>query len=65
MPNKTFYIPDQDVPLWEAAQRVATRQRTSLYRLVANALESHLPKAAEAPTPEDRWATLAADQPAA
>ncbi len=64
MANKTLYIPDRDQPLWEAAQRVADRKRISLYRLVANALESHLPSAAEEPAPHDRWAQIAVDQPA-
>lgn len=65
MANKTFYIPERDKPLWDAAQRVAERDKTSLYRIVTNALESHLPAAAAEPAPEDRWARIAADQPTA
>jgi hypothetical protein len=61
MPNKTFHIPDDEMPLWEAAQRVAKRQRTSLYRIVAEALENDLPRIAAKPSPEDRWAHIAAD----
>jgi hypothetical protein len=62
MPNKTFYVPDRDKPLWDAAQRIAKRDGISLYRVVADALESHLPAVATAPPPEDRWAHIAADQ---
>ncbi|MEU8158011.1 hypothetical protein AB0B94_30530 [Micromonospora sp. NPDC048986] len=65
MPNKTFYIPEQDTPLWAAAQRVATRNKVSLYRLLVGALESHLPAVAAEPAPQDRWANIAADQQAA
>ncbi|GGM26858.1 hypothetical protein GCM10011608_09550 [Micromonospora sonchi] len=65
MPNKTLYIPDRDVPLWEAAQRVADRQKVSLYRVVSDALENHLPTAVSEPGPRDRWRHIAADQNAA
>jgi hypothetical protein len=61
MPNKTFHIPDDEQALWDAAQRVAKQQRTSLYRIVAEALSSELPRIAERPSPEDRWANIAAD----
>ncbi|MEU7170350.1 hypothetical protein ACIODS_12395 [Micromonospora chalcea] len=60
MPNKTLYIPERDVPLWDAAQRVADRQKVSLYRVVSDALEAHLPVAANEPDPQDRWANIAA-----
>lgn len=61
VPNKTFHIPEDEIPLWEAAQRVARQQRTSLYRVVAEALETDLPRIAAKPTGEARWARIAAD----
>jgi hypothetical protein len=63
MPNKTLYIPDDEIPLWEAAQRVAAKRRTSLYRVVSEALQRDLPRAdAEADhKPSDPWARIAAD----
>lgn len=63
--NKTFYVPDRDKPLWDAAQRIAKRDGLSLYRIVANALEAHLPTVAAEPAPEDRWAHIAANEPTA
>lgn len=59
--NKTLYIPPADAPLWEAAERVAARHDMSLYRLVAEALEHHLPDAAARPTRTERWATVGTD----
>lgn len=63
MPNKTFHIPEEEIPLWEAAQRVATKRRTSLYRVVSESLRSELPRLdAEAQDwPADPWAHIAAD----
>jgi hypothetical protein len=61
MPNKTFHIPDDEIALWEAAQRVAKKRHTSLYRVVAEALKTDLPRIAEQPLPEDQWASIAAD----
>ena len=63
MANKTFYIPDDDAALWDAARRVAKRRRTSLYRVVADALVEDLPRqdAETPPEPTDRWAHIAAD----
>lgn len=61
MPNKTFHIPEDEIPLWEAAQRVAKQQHTSLYRVVAEALENDLPRIAAKPRPADKWARIAAD----
>lgn len=63
MATKTLYVGDRDGPLWEAAQRVADRRRTSLSRLVTEALERHLPDLVDAPEPPptDRWNDLAAD----
>lgn len=62
MPNKTLYIPGPDVPMWDAAQRVAERNKISLYRLLVRALEAYLPIAAAEPAPQDRWARIASDQ---
>ncbi len=59
MPNKTLYIPADDEPMWEAAQRVARKRKTSLYRVVAEALRRDLPRADA--TPDDEWAGVAAD----
>lgn len=60
--NKTLYIPKADEPLWEAAQRVADRRQTSLYRLLTEALEDYVPRAAVEPSPRDRWAGIAAGE---
>lgn len=62
MANKTFHIPEADEPMWQAAQRIANRRRTTVYRLVAEAMEDYLPRAAER---RDRWQTVAADTEAA
>lgn len=59
--NKTLYIPPADAALWEAAERVASRHDMSLYRLIAEALENHVPAVAERPTRAERWATVATD----
>lgn len=63
MPNKTLYIPDQEIPLWNAAQRVAKRHGISLHRVVADALRQDLRRAdLEGPIkPADEWADIAAD----
>lgn len=63
MPNKTLYIPDDEIALWDAAQRVAKLHRTSLYRVVAEALKNDLPRAAAEPPTDlnDQWAHIAAD----
>ena len=63
MPHKTLYVSADDQSLWDAAQRVADRKKTSLSRIVAEALENDLPRAAaEIPeTTADRWAHIAAD----
>lgn len=61
MGNKTFHIPDDEQALWDAAQRVAKAQRTSLYRIVAEALATDLPRIAAKPRPEDQWAHIASD----
>lgn len=63
MPNKTFHIPEDEIPLWEAAQRVAAKRRTSLYRVLSEALQNDLPRlAAEAEDrPADPWSHIASD----
>ena len=63
MPNKTLYVPDDELPLWDAARRVAKRHNVSLYRVVADALRQDLPRAAEEGPlkPADEWAHIAAD----
>ena len=63
MPHKTLYVSDADISLWAAAQRVADRRKTSLSRLVAEALKNDLPRAAAELTiqPTDEWAHIAAD----
>ncbi len=63
MPNKGLYIPDAEVPLWDAAQRVAKKYNVSLYRVVAEALKNDLPRAdAEGPVRVSaEWDGIAAD----
>lgn len=63
MPNKGLYIPEAEVPLWDAAQRVANKYGVSLYRVVAEALKNDLPRAdREGPVkPDETWARIAAD----
>lgn len=61
MPNQTLYVSQTDKPIWEAAARVARRNGTSLSRFVTEALERHVPAAAEAPTVRERWDAVAAD----
>lgn len=63
MPNKGLYIPDSEVPLWKAAERVAKKHGVSLYRVVAEALKNDLPRAdAEGPVkPDETWSHIAAD----
>jgi hypothetical protein len=38
VPNKTLSVRDEDLPLWERAERVATTAGTSVSKLVATAL---------------------------
>jgi hypothetical protein len=63
MANKTFHIPEDEAALWDAAGRVATKRRASLYRIVSEALQIALPQLdAEAEDrPADPWAHIAAD----
>ena len=59
MPNQNLYIPASEIPLWEAARRVARKRGTSLYRVVSDALRNDLPRADAEAT--DQWAGIAAD----
>lgn len=63
MANKTFHIPADEVSFWNAAERVASKRKTSLYRLVSDTLQRELPRLdAEAnDQPADPWAHIAAD----
>lgn len=63
MPNKGLYIPDAEIPLWDAAQRVAKKHKVSLYRVVAEALKHDLARAdTEGPVaPSREWDGIAAD----
>lgn len=61
MATKTLYVGDRDGPLWAAAERVARRDRTSLSRIVADALADHLPRRAAEPDPRERWDAIAND----
>lgn len=63
MPNKTFHIPEDEIPLWDAAARVAAKRRTTVYRIVSAALQSELPRldAEAVDRPADPWAHIAAD----
>lgn len=63
MPNQNLYIPAAEIPLWDAARRVARKRGTSLYRVVSEALQRDLPRADEAAadTPADPWAHIASD----
>lgn len=63
MPHKTLYVSERDLPLWDAAQRVADRRKTSLSRVVVEALTEDLPRqdAKTTETPADRWAHIGSD----
>lgn len=63
MPNKGLYIPDAEVPLWDAAARVARKHNVSLYRVVSDALKADLPRAdIDGPLkPAEAWQHIAAD----
>jgi hypothetical protein len=63
VPNQNLYIPAAEIPLWEAARRVARKRGTSLYRVVSEALQRDLPRADEDLTasPAEQWAHIAAD----
>lgn len=61
MANKTFYIPDRDEELWEAAERVAKLRKTSVYQVVRDSMDRHLPIIAAEPAPAERWAGIAAE----
>lgn len=61
MPNKGLYVPDAEIPLWEAAARVAKKHKVSLYRVVSDALKADLARAdAEGPLkPAETWSHIA------
>lgn len=61
MAVKKIYVGERDGPLWDAAQRVADRRRISVSQLVRDALADYMPRAATAPDPADRWASIAPD----
>jgi hypothetical protein len=61
VPKKNIYLRDADTPVWEAAERVAKRNDTSVSRLIVDALTEHLPKAAAEPVRDVRWSDIAAD----
>jgi hypothetical protein len=63
--NKTLYLPDAAEPVWDAAERVARKRGIKLGPMLTALLEENLPRLAEEPDPRDRWAQIAADQPAA
>lgn len=42
MPNKTLSVREEDLPLWERAERAAKQERTSVSALVASALADKL-----------------------
>jgi len=42
-PNKTLYIRDEDMPIWERAEQAAKQARQSLSQLVIGALQRYLP----------------------
>lgn len=60
MPNLNLYIPDRDIPLWDAARRVASKRGVSLGRVVSDALSEDLPRQ-DAEQPAEKWAAIAAD----
>jgi hypothetical protein len=59
--TKTLYVQDRDLPIWEAAKRVAARRQVSESQLVKEALEDYLPRIADEPVPADRWAAIGAE----
>ena len=61
MAQRIVYVPERDIPMWQAAEQQAERHKTSLSRLVADALADYLPRAAKEPAPADRWAALTTD----
>jgi hypothetical protein len=65
MPKKNIYLRNADTPVWDAAERVAKRNDTSVSRLIVEALTEHLPKAAAKPVRQVSWADLGTDTSAA
>jgi hypothetical protein len=60
MPNLNLYIPDREVPLVNAARRVAGKRDVSLGRVILDALMRDLPRQ-DAEQPSEKWAAIAAD----
>lgn len=60
MPNINLYVPDREIPLWQASRRVAHKRGVSLGRVVSDALTHDLPRQATE-EPSDEWAAIAAD----
>jgi hypothetical protein len=65
MAQKSLYIRESDTPIWDAAERIAARDDTSVARVVIAALTDYLPKVATKPTQAVRWADIGADTPEA
>lgn len=42
-PNKTLYIREDDMPVWEKAERTAKERRQSLSQIATSALAAYLP----------------------
>lgn len=62
MPNLNVYISEAEKPLWDAARRVAAKHKTSLNRVLADALRSDLRRAdTDGPLVVNEWADVAAD----
>lgn len=64
MATKTLYVTERDLPVWQAAKRIAQQRRISESQLVREALEDYLPRLVAEPDPAERWAQLGA-KPAA
>lgn len=60
MAQKSLYIREGDTPIWDAAERIAERDGTSVTRLVIAALTEYLPKVATRPEALIQWDDLAA-----
>ncbi len=63
MATKTVYVGERDAPVWEAADRLARHNGTSVSRLVADALADYIPRVARKPDPlpAAQWAAIAPD----
>jgi hypothetical protein len=65
MAQKSLYIRESDTPIWDAAERIADRDDTSVARIVIAALTEYLPKVATRPVQAVRWAEIGTDTPEA